>query len=606
MAEFLDGFPRYPKMHPCGVVLSRQPMLELTPTFMSQKGYPTTHFDMDAVEAIGLVKIDILAQGGLAVMRDVAHMLEDRGIEIAPVNLTLEKDVQRVKPATIPAPPENTEHFNCPQPAAFCEPWDDRQVWEMIASGGARAVHHIESPAMVSLCRMCNVQRNRWPGRDRQRHSPRRGQRAKEGPLCPPLPGTGAGDLPASIAGTLPQEHVRAGRLRGAHPANLRGLCRSAPGRADVLRRALGKQKQNVIDEIHNEFIASALARGHAPEKITEVWELISGFAGYAFCKAHSTAYGVEAYQSAWLKRYYPAEFMAAVLTNGKGFYHPLVYVLECHRLGIPLLPPWVNQPGPSFTVVSAPAVAGPTYSSNSAIRVPVTRTKGLTQRTKEKIEREFSRGTFDSMRDFYRRVSPLPEEMEALIRVGAFDGFGQSRTTQFWESQFLQRAFQGDPSGQGWLFPAPKTECPPQVREPTRLERLQWEMELLDFPASGHPLELYNDIAWETYCPVNRLGDFANQEIVTCGLVIEQRTYHQVTGEPMKFLTLADWTGIVETELFAATYRSYGLATVRYPVLEVTARVEPYENGRGHSLRVLKAGKPRLRTPGGNPGALH
>jgi DNA polymerase III alpha subunit len=92
------------------------------------------------------------------------------------------------------------------------------------------------------------------------------------------------------------------------------------PGRADVLRRALTKQKRKVIEEIHCEFVASAKARGHCAEKTAEVWELVTGFAGYAFCKAHSTAYGVEAYQSAWLKYYYPAEFMAAVLTNGKGF----------------------------------------------------------------------------------------------------------------------------------------------------------------------------------------------------------------------------------------------------------------------------------------------
>jgi DNA polymerase III alpha subunit len=102
--------------------------------------------------------------------------------------------------------------------------------------------------------------------------------------------------------------------------------------------------------------------------------------------------------------------------------------------------------------------------------------------------------------------------------------------------------------------------------------------------------------VAWETYCPVNRLGEFVGQNITTCGLIIEQRTHHQITGEPMKFLTLADWTGMVETELFAATYRSYGLATIRYPVLEIEARVEPYENKRGFSLRVLRAGKPRCR----------
>ena len=123
MAEFLDGFPRNPKMHPCGVVLSRQPMHELTPTFISNKGYPTTHFDMDAVEVIGLVKIDVLAQGGLAAMRDVKDSLAQRGITV---------DLNAL------------------------EPWQDPEVWELI-SGGARAVHHIESPAMTSLCRQTNV-----------------------------------------------------------------------------------------------------------------------------------------------------------------------------------------------------------------------------------------------------------------------------------------------------------------------------------------------------------------------------------------------------------------------------------------------------------------
>ena len=92
-------------------------------------------------------------------------------------------------------------------------------------------------------------------------------------------------------------------------------------------------------------------------------------------------------------------------------------------------------------------------------------------------------------------------------------------------------------------------------------------------------------------------LSEHIGETVVTCGLVVEQRTHHQITGEPMKFLTLADWTGMVETELFAQTYKSYGLATARYPVLEVAATVEPFENGRGFSLRVLRAGKPRHRT---------
>jgi DNA polymerase III alpha subunit len=189
-------------------------------------------------------------------------------------------------------------------------------------------------------------------------------------------------------------------------------------------------------------------------------------------------------------------------------------------------------------------------------------------------------------------------DEMEALIRAGALDIFGKPRTAQYWDFQSVARAFgqAGEPN-QGWLLPPPSASQPPPIPldEPTRRQRLEWESDLLGFTASGHPLELHDDIAWETYCPISRIGEHVGEQIVTCGLVIEQRLHHQVTGEPMKFLTIADWTGMVETELFAPTYRSYGLATVRYPVLEITATVEPYENRRGFSLRVHHAGKPRI-----------
>ena len=166
-----------------------------------------------------------------------------------------------------------------------------------------------------------------------------------------------------------------------------------------------------------------------------------------------------------------------------------------------------------------------------------------------------------------------------------------------YWECQFLQRTFGAAGGGLQGLLPLPPgMDRLPEVplQEPTRRERLEAENELLGFPASGHPLKIHDDIAWDTYCPVSRLGEHVGEEVVTCDLVVEQRTHHQITGEPMKFLTLADWTGMVKTELFAQTYRRDGLATARYPVLEIAAKVEPFENGRGFSLRALRAGKPR------------
>ena len=504
-------------------------------------------------EAVGLIKIDVLAQGGLAVMRDTKATLEHRGVTVDLAGL---------------------------------EPWQDEQVWMMLADGGGRAVHHIESPAMISLCRQCTV-------RDIDRLiaivSVIRPGAANEGkkqtfvrrylglePVMYPHPSLEP-CLRSTFGLVVYEEHILQ-------------ICEAfaglPPGRADTLRRALSKGKQPLIDQIRLEFEYAARKREHDDSLIHEVWAMIASFTGYAFCKAHSTAYGVEAYQSAWLKRYHPVEFMAAVLSNGKGFYDPVVYILECHRLGIGILPPTVNRPGPAFSV------------EGQAIRVPLTRTKGLTERCIGRLVTEHPRGEFKSLADFYRRVAPAREELEAMLRVGAFDQFGSSRTAQFWEIQQLTNACDhSSASGQGWLLPEPRTTRLPvaSLQEPTRQQRLEWESDLLGFVAGDHPLAMYAEVAWDTYCPVVRLGEFIGQQVVVCGLVIEQRTHRQIDGEAMKFLTLADRTGIVETELFAASYRSHGLATVRYPVLEVEATVEPFQSGCGYSLRVHRAGKPRV-----------
>jgi DNA-directed DNA polymerase III PolC len=566
MACFLDGFPRYAKMHPCGVVLSRQPMAEITPCFTSAKGYPTTHLDMDSVETVGLIKMDILAQGGLAVMRDVKESLVRSGI-----------------------PSPDLEAL---------EPWEDSSVWELIAGGNARAVHHIESPAMISLCKMCNARdidtliaivsviRPGAANESKKMEFARRYQGLS--PVRYPHPSLES-CLRSTYGLVVYEEHILQ-------------ICEAfaglPPGRADVLRRALGKDKTEIIDQIAIEFADCARRLHRTEEDIRAVWDLVVGFKGYAFCKAHSTAYGVEAYQAAWLKHNYPAEFMAAVLTNGKGFYSPLVYILECHRLGIPILPPSINDPGPAFSV------------RDHCIRVPALNVKGLTKRTTDAILRESAQGAFASLADFLLRVRPWPEEVQALIQAGAFDTFGQSRTAQFWEfrSVCADAHLASSPTGarptatpaprQLWLLPPGNLDRLHSVPldEPAAVQKLRWEEELLGYPVSDHPLALYPDIAWETYCPINRLHEYIGKEIVTCGMVIEQRTFHQVTGEPMKFLTIADHTGIIETELFARTYKSYGLNTVRYRVLEITATVEPFENGRGHTLRVLRAGKPRTR----------
>lgn len=554
MAAFLDGFPKHAKMHPCGVVLSSQPIRGLTPTFQSAKGYPTTHFDMESVESVGLIKMDILAQGGLAVIRDSLALIGPKAPDL-----------------------ENLE------------PWDDPEIWKMIATGNARGVHHIESPAMISLARMCDVKDIDCliaivsvirPGAANGMKKSQFARRA-HGLEKPEYPHPSLEPVLRSTYGVV------------AYEEHILQICEAfaglSPGRADVLRRALVKQKFAVIDEIGGEFVTAARQLGRTDDEIKAVWELVFGFQGYAFCRAHSTAYGVEAYQGAYLKCYHPAEFLSCVLSNGKGFYSTLAYTLECRRLGFGLSSPDINASRDGFTPEHTEA--------GTFIRVPLRMIKELTTATLERYRHERELRRFSSLSDFYERVNPAAGEMLNLIRVGAFDSFGEPRTKQFWHLQYLAQW----PHRQGYLFRTDDVSLPPiPLVEPDLAQRLRDEMELLGFTVCGHPLDQFASIPWESYCPISSLMNYPGEKVKACGLIIADRSHHQVTGDQMKFITICDHTGMLECELFAEAYRRFGLATIQYAVVEVEGTVVPFESGLGGTLAVERVGKPRGWPAGG------
>lgn len=559
MAGMLDDFPRYAKMHPCGVVLSRDPIRSLTPTFISGKGWPTTHFDMDSVEAVGLIKLDILAQGGLAVLRDTRAVVPSLNLHSLEVGLL-----------------GGTEN---PPREGIIDPWSDSSVWNMIATGNARGVHHIESPAMTSLACMADVRDiDRLvaivsvirPGAANNLKKTQFARRAQGLEKVEYIHESLAALLRSTFGVLAYEEHILQ-------------ICEAfaglAPGRADVLRRALVKQDMKKIAEIRREFIAAARDRLHDETTIEQVWNLVAGFQGYAFCRAHSTAYAVEAYQGAYAKHYHPTEFMAAVLSNGKGFYSALVYTLECRRLDIGFLSPDVNTFTDAFTVESR------------SIRVPLRCIKDLSQATLTRWRQ--NRTPFINIRDFITRVRPEAHEVLNLIRCGAFDSLGDTRTEQFWHCLHSARDVgQGD----DWLF---QDRDERQLRatfreEPTMLQKLQDETELLGYTVSAHPLDLHPQIDWRTYCPIADLHRYPNQTVTVCGLIIVSRSHLQLNGQPMKFISICDYTGIVECEIFAAAYRNYGINTVRYPVVQITGQVKPFDNHRGFMLEVRRIESPR------------
>ncbi|MBB5030534.1 DNA polymerase III subunit alpha [Prosthecobacter vanneervenii] len=572
-AGMLDGVPRYAKMHPCGVVLSRDPIRDQTPTFISSKGWPTTHFDMDAVEAVGLIKLDILAQGGLAVLRDTQITLGAQGkaLDLQSLEVGLHGGTEE---------PVRTEPL---------EPWSDPGVWNMIAKGNARGVHHIESPAMTSLACMADV-------RDIDR---------LVAIVSVIRPGAANGLKKAQFArraqGLEPVDYTHeslAPVLRStfgvvAYEEHILQICEAfaglPPGRADVLRRALVKQDRAKINEVKTEFMQAAKKRRRDAYSIAHVWDLVAGFQGYAFCRAHSTAYAVEAYQGAYAKHYHPAEFMAGVLTNGKGFYSSLVYTLECRRLGIGFLSPDVNTPADGFTVECSTALHGtPAVPLGKAIRLPIRVIKDLSEATLTRWRAEVARAPFSTIRDFCERVRPEGAEALNLIRAGAFDSLGGGRTEQFWRCMHCSRDLN---TGGDWLFRDARED---DIRacfreEPTMLQMLQDELDLFGYTVSGHPLDLHPQVAWHTYCPIVDLHRYPNQRVTVCGLIIVSRSHLQQDGQPMKFISICDRTGIVECEIFADAYRKFGLNTIRYPVVQVTGEVKPFDNGAGYTLEVLR-----------------
>ena len=435
----------------------------------------------------------------------------------------------------------------------------------MIATGHARGVFHIESPNMHNLllatdCRTIecltaieSVIRPGAANEGRKRAFARRHQGLE--PITYPHP-----SLEEALKDTygllVYEEHI----LLVAN-----GFAGMPWGRADTLRRCLVKNRDTKkIDELGAEFRACSRARGHSEEETETVWATLRAFAGYMFNKAHSAAYAVEAFQGAWLKRRYPIEFLASVLSNRRGFYSPIVYVLESLRAGAEFLPPCVSTSHVSqFTVQGA------------RVRLPLNQVKGLAAAA---VERIAAARPFRDIGDFFRRAKPAHADWMALMKVGAFDGFEEPRGRLFWRLCRLESVTRMGGSG-ATLFEPASPHLPESGPSP------RWENELLGFPVSCHPLDYYAPkLDWTPFTAAASIGPAQfGQQLTVCGLIVADRI-HPTDRGPMKFVTLADYTGFHEVALFAETYFNYGHLTVN-PVIAARVKVDPNDNRKGYSL---------------------
>ena len=545
LARRIANFPRHLSIHAGGIVVSPFPLTDLVPLERSTKGLVVTQYDMFGVEDLGLVKIDLLSQRSLSVVEEVVRMVESR--EEGKIEI---------------------EDIDCLA--------SDPDTVRLIEEGRTMGCFYIESPAMRSLLAKLRVRSFEMltaassvirPGVAESgmmaefidRHNGRR----PVSYLHPKLK-----ELLGETYGVMVyQEDV----IRVAH-----AIAGMSLGEADLLRRAMsGKMRsRQAMARLEERFVSAAVTRGTSRRVAGEIWRQIRSFAGYAFCKAHSASYARVSFQVAWLKAHYPAEFMAAVLANGGGFYGPSAYIEEARRIGLTVLPPDINRNGIEY------------QGERRTLRVGLGVVAGLTRRTMEAILCARSKGGFfTSLADFCSRVDASYLEMQNLIRCGAFDSFELTRPELLWRLEFLfdsgHRKDSESSADRDSLFPSgcdlsPARHVVPRLPEYTRIERLRTERELFGFTVSEHPLALYEAALAATPGLVSArdIPSHKGRRVRIVGRPISHKRIATKKSGAMMFLSLDDFTGLFEVVIFPDCYRRYGALALGEGPFIITGRV--------------------------------
>ncbi|GAP15888.1 DNA-directed DNA polymerase III [Longilinea arvoryzae] len=510
-AQALLRLPRHLSVHAGGLVVGPTPLTDRVPLMRSgSKGISITQLDLEAVEAMGLVKIDLLGIRGLTVLGDVAESLYSWQRTRYQDPLEVLENIPADDPETS-ARIERGETIGCFQ----------------IESPGMRATLrdiHARTPADLMVA-LALYRPGPLQGGLRDAFVRRfKGEEAVEHihPALAPL-------LEDTYGVILYQEQV----LRIAN--QLAGL---SLAEADLLRRAMshfdpGKQ----MITLREKFIAGAQVHsGVPPETGARVWELMAAFAGYGFPKAHAASYAQVGWRGAWCKTHFPAEFMAAVLANWGGYYSQRVYLSEARRLGLVVRPPHINHAAEQFSVCY-PAGEPVLYMGLDQVR-------GLTHRVIERIRRL---RPFSSLDDFLARVDPRRQEAEALARCGAMEGLGNIPA-------LLERITPG-----GWRAGQPALfEMQTESSGDWSLEqKVAAQQEILGVSLEAHPLELLAERIQAAHA-VSTLEAISHpgQRVTVAGLRQVSRRSRTAKGEWMMFLTLEDLDGLLDVVFFPDAYR--------------------------------------------------
>jgi DNA-directed DNA polymerase III PolC len=558
IAEQIDGFPRHLSIHSGGVVIAPDELTRYTPLQRSAKGILITQHDMHSVEDLGLVKMDLLGHRSLTVIRDtVDNVRANRGIEV---------DVEAL-----------------PDP--------DPLTAELIRQGHTIGCFQIESPAMRALLQ--------------QTQSDNTDMLIKTLSLVRPGP-SGSGMKHRFIARRLGKEkteylHPSLEKVLGdtygvmLYQEDTLKVAQAIAGislaEADAMRRALSKKRSpRALAKLMKGFIDQAQANGVAPEVAEEIWGQIANFAEYSYCKAHASTYGEISYQCTYLKAHFTAEFLASVLSNRGGFYHPAVYIEEARRYGIEVHPPDVNHSHFDYMVES------------EAIRMGFVEVRNLTRHAAVAVvaAREQD-GPFSTLGELFRRTGIGTSDLEILIQAGACDGLGATRPELMWELHLLKRHGQQPGSGDTQLFAdTGRNGLTPHRPDYSRRDKMDLEWAHLGLLVSTHPLEYYLQAAADGRLVMSTdLAGYAGQRVTLIGWLIAERRVGLRGRGCMKFLTFEDPCGVFEAVMFPAAYQEYGHLLDSHGPFYVTGQVQDEDTYCSVVVEGLEKAGERPKSPG-------
>ena len=535
ICEAIDGFPRHLSVHLGGAVISRDPITDLAPLEVATKGVIVCQFDKDDIEALGLVKMDLLGLRNLSAIEEAVGMVrEARGVEL---------DLARI-------------------------PLDDEKTFALLRSARTVGVFQLESPGMRGL--LARLQPTRFDDIVAQVALFRPGPMQADmiGPFLARRHGEEAISymhpavrpaLEDTYGVILYQEQV----LEVAS-----ALAGFTLGQSDALRRAMTHDRSaDEMESIRESFLEGCGKRGVEARVAREAFRQLSAFAAYGFCKAHAASFAMVAYQTAYLKVHYPAEFLAAILSNQPmGFYPPEVILQEAKHVGVEVRPVDVNRSRDRYWV------------EEGAIRVGLAQVRGLSAAGVKAILAAREAGPFRSLRDLYARTGLARPMAENLIRAGACDGLGGPRRALLWELNEIcnmgarKRDQTNAMNGQLALAEGVTERKQVGLPEATEREEVAGELWVTGMSVKRHPLyfarERLRKLGVVSTRQLEGLPD--GRQVRVAGVVISRQRPPTRSGRTVIFVTMEDETGLVEVTVFERAYEKWGKVIFGNPALIV------------------------------------